>query len=367
MKICMVLGAHFSYAKGGAEIQADILANELIKRGHEIHYVCFGSENVGTPKKIRKDYYLYRVKRPYKNMGFLCYLNRKFIHGIMDKIKPDIIYQRGAFPFGDIISVYGRFRRIPVVSGISMEIMCKKNKIDVSLRTIPDIIDNHMRVRYFKKSDLIISQTELQKKLLKKTYGVDSIIIPNVHFVPDPPFNKKTPPIISWVANIKRLKQPEIFLKLAKELADTDANFIMAGRPACGKFQSSFENKVDALPNVTYLKEISFEGTNELIKESSIFVNTSTTEGFPNTFIQSWMRGTPVVSLNSDPNNILKNHKIGFHSKSLPKMAEDIRYLLENEEVRFDMGERARTYAVKNFDVEKIIVRYEHLLTELTE
>lgn len=373
MKICMVLGAHFSFAKGGAEIQADILANDLIERGHDIHYICFGADNSVGDIEIKDNYNIYTVKRPYKNLNFLCYLNRKSIYQLLDKIDPDIIYQRGEFPFGDLISSYGNLRDIPIVSAISMDNMCMKRKVELNRKSIPCLIGNHMRVKYFDKSDLIISQTRTQKDLLKRTFGVDSIVIPNVHRVPKPPFKKDSPPLICWIANIKAWKKPEKFLQLAKKLENKEARFVMAGRPGTGSIQDKIDDTVRSLSNLDHLGEITFERANSLLKRASIFVNTSDplslsdgkTEGFPNTYIQSWMRETPVVALNFDPDGIIKKEKIGLHSNTFKQMVRDVEYLIEKENERKEMGRRARIYAERKFNVDTVIEKYEQIFSKL--
>jgi len=116
--------------------------------------------------------------------------------------------------------------------------------------------------------------------------------------------------------------------------------------------------KTSKLSNLKYLGEISYEETNELLSKSSLFVNTSTTEGFSNTYIQAWMRENPVVTLNCDPDDLIKINKIGFHSGSFKRLVKDVRYLIENEDVRREMGKRAREYAFKNHDIKKVGKRY---------
>ncbi len=49
---------------------------------------------------------------------------------------------------------------------------------------------------------------------------------------------------------------------------------------------------------------ISQQEVNAELANAHVLVNTSLYEGFPNTFIQAWMRRTVVVSLNVNPDGI---------------------------------------------------------------
>lgn len=84
----------------------------------------------------------------------------------------------------------------------------------------------------------------------------------------------------------------------------------------------------------------------KMIEAAWIFVNTSLpVEGFPNTFVQSWLRETPVVSLHVDPGGVLKKERIGCLSGNFNQLVEDVRALLDHQEERLSMGKRARNYA----------------------
>lgn len=366
MKIGVIVGGYFKFQKGGAELQTSMLINYFFKKGHNISYLCYGNRNRSNPIEESNNLNIYQVKKPFKNIKFLTYLNRNHIYNLLKKIDADILYQRGAFHFSNLISSYGRKRKIPVISGISMDTMCIKNKIKLNKTFLINCINGYLNKKYYRDSDLVIAQTYSQQRLLKQNFNKDSIVIPNGHPVPSPPFKKSSPPIIAWIANIKWWKQPEIFIKLAKELEDTNAQFVYAGRSAKGGYQKMLVDKTKKLPNLKYLGEIPFEKTNELLSKASLFVNTSQLrEGFPNTYIQAWMRETPVVALNADPDDLLKRKKIGFHSKTFEQLVKDVRYLIKNEDVRKEMGKRARKYAIENHDIEKIGKRYLEVFEEL--
>jgi len=368
MNICMVLGCHFNYNKGGAEIQADLLANYMIEKGHQINYIRKGGKNSKKPRKYKKNYWIYQVKKPLLNKNIFSYKNRGFLYKLLNKIDPDVIYQRGIH-FADMISYYGNKNDIPVVSGISQDDMCSRNNLTLNPKGFLNLINNLIKEKYHQKSKMIISQTERQKKLLKKNFSVNSVVIPNGHEVPSKKRIKKTkPPIVCWIGNMKKWKQPEIFLKLAKELDYINARFVYCGRlPSNNVYKNKIIRKTKDLPNVDYLGEVPFDKTNELLLKSSIFVNTSAslsnskyerTEGFPNTFIQAWMRKTPVISLNFDPDGIVKKFRLGRISGDFNTLKNDVKELIKNEKLRRRIGEKARDHAVEKFDMKKIGKRH---------
>ena len=62
-----------------------------------------------------------------------------------------------------------------------------------------------------------------------------------------------------------------------------------------------------AIPNVKFIEFVPFEEIDDYFANAKLFINTSDDEGFPNTFIQARNNGTPVISFNVDPDNILRD------------------------------------------------------------
>lgn len=215
-----------------------------------------------------------------------------------------------------------------------------------------------------KHADEILVQTQQQQNLIRKNIGLSSIVIPNGHCVPIR-IRKNNSTTILWLASLKRWKQPELFIELARCCQNLDCKFVLAGRQSDKGYLGELLEQMNGVSNIEYIGGVTFEESNELIGRASVFVNTSKYEGFPDTFIQAWMRETPTVSLNVDPDDVIKNYKLGFHSGSFVQMVKDVRFLVENEEVKQEMGRNARKYALREHDVKKIVPKYIELFQSL--
>ncbi|PIE74477.1 MAG: hypothetical protein CSA18_04870 [Deltaproteobacteria bacterium] len=153
---------------------------------------------------------------------------------------------------------------------------------------------------------------------------------------------------VLWIANFRQIKQPDVFVKLAKECRHTGVRFIMLGRT------QGYEKLVAKAESygVEVLGEVSNDDVNLLLEKSHVLVNTSIQEGFSNTFIQAWMRRAPVVSLHVDPDGILQREKIGSNcSGCFGRLVKETERLIRDHDLRNQMGANARTYAVKNYSL----------------
>jgi glycosyltransferase involved in cell wall biosynthesis len=372
-KICFILGNYFKYYKGGAELQAYFIS-KILNEYYKVHFIFVNPPNYTSKNKIPKideGIVLHGMKRYHNKLfGRVFFLNFHEILNIIKKINPDIVYQRGGKPYLSLLSKRWRKEYKNLIFGISMDTNCSKTGIlgfNKNIFQYPSkIIDGFFTLTSLENANIIVAQTKFQQQLISRNFKKDSIIIPNGHHVPSRQIKKFDPPIISWIANIKAWKQPEIFINLAEKCKNVKAHFIYAGRPANGEYQKILLRMTKKISNLTYLGEIPFEKTNQLLAQSSLFINTSLKkEGFPNTYIQSWMRETPVITLNFDPDNIIKNNNIGFHSKNFERLVKDTKFLIENPDKRKMMGKRARDYAVKNHDINLIGKRYLKLFENL--
>jgi glycosyltransferase involved in cell wall biosynthesis len=73
---------------------------------------------------------------------------------------------------------------------------------------------------------------------------------------------------------------------------------------------------------------------NALLARAHVYVSTSLYEGFPNTFIQAWMRDVVVVSLTVDPDGVLEHGGVGVLARDETGLVTAIRRLAGDEKAR---------------------------------
>lgn len=347
MKILIILYSTVFTRRGGAEVQADFIRAACVEAGHEVHFI-FDSNDPFEDQGDGTHYH----RLP--NHGRLkAWRNALAVGKLIEEIQPDIIYQRVRFSYTGISAYYARKHDIAFVHGISSDIACRKNTVKLNHKVFSEAITEYLGRYGIKRADLLITQTSEQAADLAANFGLDSITIPNGHPLPETQPTTKSGNKIAWIASVKPWKQPELFVELARRLSDTNIQFYMAGKAAGAAYHEAFLQTVESTPNLQYLGELSLAEVNDLLSESTLFINTSQPrEGFPNTFIQAWLRGTPVISLHSDPGNAIRDNNLGSVSGSLDQMEKDIRLLLDNQTQLQQAGARARQFAEENYDIQ---------------
>ncbi len=129
-----------------------------------------------------------------------------------------------------------------------------------------------------------------------------------------------------WVGRLSREKKPEMIMELAK--ANLPIKII-------GRMEGSYEKLVQELktyPNIEYLGVNSASELKSRYRESFALLNTSEFEGFPETFLESWSLGTPVISLYFIFEDLLKGEGGVFARGSIQKMIDAMKKISSEKE-----------------------------------
>jgi glycosyltransferase involved in cell wall biosynthesis len=352
MKILFLLHSYHKYNQGGAELQIKYIAEYLNEKGFDIHYLFLYKEEMDT---VDNNIHLYSIKKSplgEKLLGKFCYFNK-----VLDKlnhIKPDIVYHRNLSTFALPVVKYCKDNNCKSFLHLA-HIQDVEDILKINKKVVANILDRYGKKEILTKFDKVIAQAQYQDTLLQENFNRKSdLILPNMHPYPEEEIVKDKKIKVLWIANFKAWKQPEKFIKLAKACTDVNAEFIMIGRDSNDDRSKRLKENISKLNNLKYLGELPIEEVNQYLATSHIFVNTSISEGFPNTFIQSWMREVPAVSLHVDPDDVMSLNNIGFHSKTLEQMVVDVKRLINDSKLRKDMGSDAKEYANKMYSLKNI-------------
>lgn len=178
------------------------------------------------------------------------------------------------------------------------------------------------RINYF------VTQNSFQYKTLQSNYGKESIVIPNIwnNVSQLNTFHKQFDVI--WVSNLKPLKRAEWVINLAKK-AKCFKVAIIGGR-ANNAYYESIESESKSIDNLYFGGPQPLDKTTRLIGESRVLLCTSTSEGFPNTFLQAWSQGIPVIST-VDPSGVIEENKLGIYVSNEDELLHAVRELLNDK------------------------------------
>ncbi|WP_255196454.1 glycosyltransferase family 4 protein [Halorarius litoreus] len=358
MKFCAVLGMHPSDTSGGAELQSQLICAELSRRGHQSYYVAYDSNELSV--ESHDGVSVYRLAEPGR------YKRLRRVLTTVREIDPDVIYLRN-IKDAPLSAMFKSQTDSHVVFNISHDVQCLprfagwpgKND-STPLHTLYRRTKLGIRRSFLSVPDTIFVQTERQQKLLKKHRDMTSVLTGNGHPRPESEPEKHAPPVVLWLASIKEWKQPHVFVDLASACTDLECEFWLVGRPSTRTLAREIADRAESLPNLQYLGGCTVSESDDYIERASVFVNTSKQEGFPNTFIQSWFRKTPVVSLHVDPTHESVEFETGYYAlESESELVDRVRELVQNPAHRSDLGEQAYRYACEYNDIQRVVDRIE--------
>ena len=201
-----------------------------------------------------------------------------------------------------------------------------------------------------KLADRIVCQTKEQQELLGGSLKTKSVVVQSGYPIKPPKKLKKTD--ILWVARAEKWKGPELFIRLAKKFPRE--KFVMICPPAENnpKYFELIKTKARTVYNLKFLKQVPFSKIDVYFSRAKLFVSTSLSEGFPNTFLQSGNNLTPIISFKINPDKIIDRYRIGFCAGGDEKQMEKLlRQILKNNRLRQEMGLNAFNYVRECHDI----------------
>jgi glycosyltransferase involved in cell wall biosynthesis len=367
MRVCFVSQAAYGLFNpacgspfGGAELQAYVLATTLAEDpSFEVDFLV---QDHGQPRVQRfNGVTVRRYSRPFKTTPLAApvrwTVSAVSIYTALGSISPDVCVGTPAGFATAVAAVWVRLHR--------------KARFVFRLASDADLDGGISRFRAeraaaawaMRSADLVVAQSVAQRDALARRHGLTAALLPNAIRVPaSPPALEQSH--VLWVASAQNLKQPEVFLRLARAFPEERFQMVMPSND-----RALFERiRADALgiPNVDFWDGVPLVEIQRHFDRAKILVNTSTTEGFPNTFLQAAIAGVPVLSLNIDPDGVLSTIGFGRCARGdRERLRADLRDLLADSELRQRMGRAGFEYAKHVHDINVVAGQFKDLLAAL--
>src|SRR5262245_20433034 len=196
----------------------------------------------------------------------------------------------------------------------------------------------------------VVCRSDEQRQRLAQTYGRKGWLIRTGH--PLPAFSNEPKTSILWVGRGVPLKQPEMFVDLAERLSRQSCVMVVRAEIGQEGLMQRIRDRAKNMPNLTLYENVPLADTEQHFSRARVLVNTSTYEGFPNTFVQAALHGVPVVSWRVDPDRLLSQETIGLcASESFDRLVGLVEDLSTSQEKRETLGRRAQEHAYAHHDV----------------
>ncbi len=350
---------------GGIERQTSLMAHWLAARGYRVSLITWdeGQEDGVVIDGVQ----VFKVCRQEAGIKGLRFLHPKWtsLCRAMKRADADIYYHNCAEYVTGQVALWCRNHGRTFVYSIASDPDCD--------RRLPEMHKLRERVLYrygLKHAARIVVQTRRQQDMLRNGFRRNSVVIPMPCPGPsDDEYSTFERPCngarrVLWVGRVCRPKRPDRLLDLA--VACPDVHFDLVGPVAGTGYGREILQRAKAIVNVTLHGPVSRARIPEFYRTARILCCTSDFEGFPNTFLEAWSYGLPVVST-VDPDNIITEKGLGAVGGDIPDLAAGMCDLLMSPDRWQKASQNARHYYSRHHTMDKIMPEFERLFTELVQ
>ncbi len=365
-KPSIAIVAHFAYGAmtggttghiGGVERQTSLTARWLTEQGYRVSLITWdeGYQDGDVVDGVR----LIKMCRQDAGIPGLRFFHPRWssLNQALARADADVYYQNCAEYVTGQVAMWCKRHNKRFVYTIA-------NDPDVDPK-LPDMRTIRERILYrygLRNAGNIVVQTQTQRQTLLDGFGLDSIVIPMP--CPDllqeneslPDAADPTKQSILWIARLCRQKRPDRYLELAA--ACPEFKFDLVGPYGDDEYCSEVIRRAKTIPNVKVWGGIERAKVGELYRNAACLCSTSDFEGFPNTFLEAWSLGLPLVTT-FDPDGLVTSKNLGRTAADVETLANGLREILGSSDAWIEASRNARSYYENNHTVGAVLPRFE--------
>lgn len=278
---------------------------------------------------------------------------------VMKEVDPDIIHVHNRFFLTSAVPAFWKFLlrfETPVVTTLHLG---KVDQLGGIGGKLAQIYENTVGRCLLHSSDEVVGVSEAVADHAESLYPQNG----EIHVVPNGvdsdkyrPNTETTGKTILFVGRLVRNKGPHVFVEALPDVLDVhpDAQAVIVGT---GPMRDELERKARKLGiRDSILFEGRVESVAEELRNAAVFCRPSFSEGMPLTLLEAMSSGVPpVVTPVAGVNEVVEPGETGLlvEEDSSAQTAEGLITLLDDPELRSDIGCKARRYVVENHSWEK--------------
>ena len=348
---------------GGAERQQHLLAERLRDAGWTVSFIAFEGDG---PRHERIDGFecwrtLPRANDVRSTPRVLLSLFRT-----LRNVDADAFYVRGNPPLCILTSyccsLLGKRLVYVVANDSNVELSRLAGHHSMFEHTLPKL----GYLDAMRRADHVVAQTDHQHDILEDIFGIDATVVPNGYTVPEEadlvPLDARD--YVLWVGSLDpEQKRPEKLLALADRLPDVE--FRVVGWTGDEAYREDLIERMAARPNLTFEGFVPPDEIDRHYRDAVALVNTSAHEGFPNTFLEAWRYGVPIVSLEAVLDGVLERESVGVHAGSMDELERTVATLWNDRDRTARLGSRGRQYLEDHYALDIVESTYAELFADV--
>jgi glycosyltransferase involved in cell wall biosynthesis len=346
---------------GGAELQQTLLARALAAQGYNVSMVVadYGQPDGAVWDGIKT----YKAYRPGGGLPGLRFIHPRWsgLWSALTRAAADIYYVSCAGALLGQVALFARLYGGKVIFRVASNSDCDPAKLLIRYQR-----DKWLYRYGLRHADLVLAQTPEQQQELLKNFRRDSRVVASMTDMTGrrPSFGERAD--VLWVGNMRPLKRPSLLLEAARRLPQLKFHIIGGPMPGAESFYTAVREEARQLTNVIFHGPVPYHEIGQFFESSRVLVGTSEVEGFPNSYLQAWSRGTPVIAF-LDPEQLIARNGMGRAVSTLSELCESIVTLCSDAHAWEAASQRSREYMDKRFNPTRMVAPYAEAIADLQE
>ena len=338
---------------GGEQVQQTLLARALVRRGYRVSMIThdYGQPDGASWQGIQ----VFKTSRPNAGLPGLRVAHPRATRmwSACRRAAADVYYTSCAGFHVGLLAFYARTHSARFIFRTAHDADCEPENLLIRFWRDKKLYEYGLRHAHG-----ILTQTERQRAAMLSNYGLPSttaimLIEASQRRLA---FDERTLDVL-WVNNFRSFKRPEVYLDLCEHLPELSCHMIGGRLAEAAETYDTMEARARFIGNLQFHGQIPYHAVNDYYARTKVFVSTSQTEGFPNSYLQAWARGTPVIAF-FDPDGVIARHGLGYVVDNVESMASAIKALTQNAAAWESCSERCRAYMAREYAEQKVVQPY---------